>query len=122
MFVLFLKQKSQHERNVYNMFSKRKVSKNVHQIGAHEGSSRGRGHEDSFPPSKKPRLADSCTPRQARVDDAVWGEDLDANTVEECFILASQALSQVRTSDEVNQAGDSWPGSNYFTQLLHLNS
>jgi hypothetical protein len=82
------------------MFSKSNVSENVRQIAAHEG----RGHEDSFPPSKKPRLADSRTTRQARVDDAVWGEDLDANTVEECFILASQALSQVRTPDAVNQA------------------
>jgi hypothetical protein len=106
LFALLPEQKSQHERNVYDMFSKSKASKNVREIGSHGGSLQGRGHQDSFPPPKKPRLADSYTTRQARVDDAVWGEDLDANTVEECFILATQALSQVRTPGEVNQAVD----------------
>lgn len=74
--------------------------------------------ECSFLPSKKPRLDDGLTSRQARVDDDVWGEDLDADTVEECFILASQALSQVHTPDEVKQLGDSWPRSSGSPQLL----
>jgi hypothetical protein len=100
------------------MFSNNKVSKNIHQIGSHKSSLRDRGREDSFPPSKKLRLDDGSTLRQARVDDDVWGEDLDANTVEECFILASQALSQVRTPDEVKQLGDSWPRSSDSPQLL----
>jgi hypothetical protein len=104
------------------MFSKNKVSKNVHQIGSHKSSLRGRDCEGSFPPSKKPRLDDGCTSRQARVDDDVWGEDLDANTVEECFILASQALSQVRTPNEVKQLGDSWPTFDGSPQLLWMNS
>ncbi|XP_023709540.1 uncharacterized protein LOC111865601 isoform X2 [Cryptotermes secundus] len=90
---------SQHERNEYSMFSNNKVSKNIHQIGSHRSSLRDRYRECSFPPSKKPRLDDGSTSRQARVDDDVWGEDLDANTVEECFILASQALSQACTQE-----------------------
>jgi hypothetical protein len=65
-------------------------------------------------------LDDGSTLRQARVDDDVWGEDLDANTVEECFILASQALSQVRTPDEVKQLGDSWSRSSDSPQLEFL--
>jgi hypothetical protein len=99
MFAFFPEQASQHERNAYDMFSNSKVPKTLHQIGSRKGSLQGRGHDDAYPPSKKPRLGEGCTSRQARVDDAVWGEELDANTVEECFILASQALSQVGTAD-----------------------
>lgn len=71
----------------------------IYKIGSHKGSLQDRGREGSFPPSKKARLGDNYTAQQARVEDDVWGEDLDANTVEECFILASQALSQVCTTN-----------------------
>jgi hypothetical protein len=100
------------------MFSNSKVSKSIHQIGSRESSLRDRDCEGSFPRSKKPRLDDGSTSRQARVDDDVWGEDLDANTVEECFILASQALSQVCTPDEVKQLVEAWLRSNCSPQLL----
>ncbi|XP_021934432.1 uncharacterized protein LOC110836976 isoform X1 [Zootermopsis nevadensis] len=81
----------------------------IYKIGSHKGSLQDRGREGSFPPSKKARLGDNYTAQQARVEDDVWGEDLDANTVEECFILASQALSQtcipeISTSKEQPQA------------------
>jgi hypothetical protein len=96
VFALFSKQKFQHERKLYDMFSNNNTSKNVRQIGSCKSSLQDRGFEGSYPPSKKPRVDDNCALRQARSeDDEVWGEDLDANTVEECFILASQALSQV---------------------------
>jgi hypothetical protein len=95
-------------------------SSNIYKIGSRKSSLQDRGHEDSFPPSKKSRVGDNCTSRQPRVEDDVWGEDLDANTVEECFILASQALSQVRIINGVMQLGGPWPkcGSSWFFQAM----
>jgi hypothetical protein len=95
---------------------------NISKFGSHKSSLQNRGHEDSFPPSKKPRVGDSYTSRQARVEDDIWGEDLDSNTVEECFILASQALSQVCTINDVVQLVGSWPryGSSTFLHVMSV--
>jgi hypothetical protein len=60
-----------------------------------------REHKVPFPPSKKPRPAENFTSQQAGVEDDVWGDDLDASSVDECYLLASQALSQVCTTNEV---------------------
>ena len=85
------------------MFSKNNIPKNVHQTGSRKSSLQDREHKVPFPPSKKPRPAENCMPRQAGVEDDIWGDELDANSVEECFLLASQALSQVCITNEVWQ-------------------
>jgi len=103
MLILFFQQKSKHETKLYNMFSKNNIPKNVHQTGSRKSSLQDREHKVPFPPSKKPRPAENCMPRQAGVEDDIWGDELDANSVEECFLLASQALSQVCTTNQVWQ-------------------
>jgi len=85
------------------MFSKNNIPKNVHQTGSRKSSFQDREHKVPFPPSKKPRPAENCMPQQDGVEDDIWGDELDANSVEECFLLASQALSQVCTTNEVWQ-------------------
>jgi hypothetical protein len=91
------------------MFSNNNISKNVHQTGSRKSSLQVREHEVSFPPSKKPRPAEKYTSRQTGVEDDIWGDDLDANSVEECFLLASQALSQVCMTNEMWQLPSSLP-------------
>jgi hypothetical protein len=131
MLILFSQQKSQHETKLYDMFSNNSISKNVHQTGSRKSSLQVREHEVSYPPSKKPRLAENYMSRQAGVEDDVWGDDLDANSVEECFLLASQALSQVCMINEVwqlpsssSQFNDSVSACEFFilmyVSFLHL--
>jgi len=120
MLILFSQQKSKHETNVYNMFSKNNIPKNVHQTGSRKSSLQDREHEVPFPPSKRPRPAENCMSRQAGVEDDVWGDELDANSVEECFLLASQAMSQVCTTNELWQLPSFH--HNLMTPFLHLNS
>jgi len=103
MLILFSQQKSKHETKLYNMFSKNNIPKNVHQIGSRKSSLQDREHKVPFPPSKKPRPAENCMSRQAGVEDDIWGDELDANSVEECFLLATQAMSQVCITNKVWQ-------------------
>lgn len=84
------------------MFSNNNIPKNVHHTGSRKSSLQEREHKVPFPPSKKPRPAENCTSRQAGVEDDVWGDDLDASSVDECYLLASQALSQVCTTNSIS--------------------
>lgn len=113
MLILFSQQQSQHETKLHSMFSNNNISKNVHHTGSRKSSWQHREYKVSFPPSKKLRPADNCTSQQAGVEDDIWGDDLDANSVEECFLLASQALSQVCTTNEAWQLPTSSQQFNY---------
>ncbi|XP_069678675.1 uncharacterized protein [Periplaneta americana] len=105
---VIFEQKYQHENKLYTMYKSNITSKNIQQSNqgnndtsskrfnqnvSRKSTSQERGHEGGGPPVKKPKK-ETTVNSTVHVEDDVWGEDLDENTLEECFFLASQVLSQ----------------------------
>ncbi|PSN45255.1 hypothetical protein C0J52_06993 [Blattella germanica] len=56
----------------------------------------------------------SASKRPREDDDDLWGDELDANTVDECFFLASQAMSQNAPTEAHTTKEDAQPTSSLF--------